>query len=168
MKNSILLAIIFSVFTGSFVKGQLGQFGPVLQTQWKFSTKKINDCEYDLIFTVSIDKGKHISSVTKPKNAGPEIYPTELVFKSNKGYTLVGSVTETKPTSEYDPTLKKTVLIHYNKAVFTQRIKLTTADKVKITGTYKYQICDNDKCEYPPKEDFNFDLQGTPGCSVKK
>ena len=60
-------------------------------------------------------------------------------------------------------TIKKTVLLHYNKVVFTHRIKLHSSNKTKISGKYEYQIC-KDACEQPPYETFDFELQGTPEC----
>ncbi len=158
MQKNILLAIIFSVFTGAMVKGQISR------CEWKLTSKKINDCEYNLIFTVTMEKGWHTFSIVKIKDADGEVFPTEIIFKPNKDYTLVGNLTETTPTPEYDKTIKKTVLLHYNKVVFTQRIKLNSATKVKISGTYENQVC-KEVCEKPPYDKFDFDLQGTTTCS---
>ena len=158
MKKNILLALIFSIFTSSLVRGQ------VLHSQWKFSTKKVNECEYDLIFTVNIDKGWHIPSVKKIKGAEGEVFSTEIIFKANTDYTLVGNLTETKPSVEYDETIDKNVLLHYNKVIFTQRIKLNSPSKLKVSGTYEYQICNNSGCTFPPKDPFNFEVQGTSVC----
>lgn len=164
MTKNILLLIIFSLFTTGIAKAQLGQLGgPIGHAQWNLSTKKINECEYDLIFTVTLDKGWHTFSVAKIKGADSEVFPTQITFKPNNYYSLVGNLTETKPTPEYDKTIKKTVLLHYNKVVFTQRIKLNSNSKVKISGKYEYQIC-NESCEGPPYEKFDFDLQGTSNC----
>lgn len=158
MTKNILLAFVFFLFTNFFMNGQ------IMHTQWKQSIKKINDCEYDLIFTVTIDKGYHISSVNKIKDAEGEVFPTEIIFKQSKDFTLIGNLSETKPAPEYDKTIKKTVLLHYNKVTFTQRIKLNSIGKLKVSGTYEYQICNNVGCDFPPKDPFNFDLQGTSAC----
>jgi hypothetical protein len=84
MVKNIILIFIFSVFTSTFVKGQFPQLGPVSHAQWKLSSKQINDCEYDLIFTVTLDKGWHAFSVLKIKGAGLEVFSTEIIFKPNK------------------------------------------------------------------------------------
>lgn len=136
----------------------------VLHTQWKTSIKKISACEYDLIFTVDIDKGWHFYSVNKVPGADLEVFPTEIVFKGDKNFTLVGGVTESKPKPEFDKTINKTVYLHYNKAVFTQRVKLKTPGKLIISGTYKYQICTEGSCNFPPKEDFSFNLTSAATC----
>lgn len=158
MTKKIFLAILFSLLTSYFVNAQ------ILHTQWKLSTKKVSACEYDLTFTVSIDKGWHIPSVTKIKGAEGAVFPTEIIFKPNKDYTLVGVITETKPKSEYDMTIGKKVLVHYKQVAFTQRIKLHSSSKLKVFGSYQYQLCNENSCSYPPKEEFSFDMQGTPAC----
>lgn len=160
MVKTILLAIIFSVFTDTIVKAQLPY---VSHAQWQLSTKKVNDCEYDLVFTVTLDKGWHTFSINKVKGAELEVFATEILFKPGKDYTLIGKLTESKPTPEYDETIEKTVFLHYKKAVFTQRVKLNSNSNVKISGRYEYQVC-NKVCEKPPYEPFDFDLKGTPAC----
>ena len=158
MSRNILLSIIFTIFTTAFVQGQ------AKHAQWTLSTKKVSNCEYDLIVNVAIDKGWHTFSINKIKGAGLEVFPTEITFKPNTDYTLVGNLTETKPTPEYDPTIKKTVLLHYNKVVFVQRVRLNSKDKVQISGTHESQLCNDRMCETTPKYKFDFDLQGTQSC----
>ena len=135
----------------------------VAHAQWALSSKKVNDCEYDLIFTVTLDKGWHTFSVNKVKGAELEVFATQINFKANPDYVPVGNLTESKPTAEYDKTIEKTVFLHYNKVVFTQRVKLISPKKTKISGKYEYQVC-NQACEQPPHETFDFDLQGTASC----
>jgi len=169
MLKRIFLFFVLSVFTSTVLKAQLGNplGGPLSHAQWKLSSKKISDCEYDLLFTVTLEKGWHTFSVVKIKGAEKEVFSTEITFEKNKDYTLVGALTETTPTSEYDETIKKTVLLHYNKVVYTQRVKLNTNSNIKITGEYEYQVCKG-VCEKPPYEPFNFDLKGTAVCAGKK
>ena len=158
MTKNIFLAILFSIFTTTSITAQ------TLHSKWKCTSKKINDCEYNLTFTVTIDKGWHIPSIHKIKGAEEDVFETEIVFKPNADYTLIGALTETKPATEYDETIKLNVLVHYNTVTFTQRIKLNSAGKLKINGTYEYQICNNVGCIFPPKDPFTFDLQGTSVC----
>jgi len=120
MIKNILLAIAFSVFTSTIASAQLGKS----HAQWALSSKKVNDCEYDLILTVTLDKGWHTFSINKVKGAELEVFATEILFKPNKDYTVVGALTESKPSPEFDPTIDKTVYVHHKKAVFTQRVKL--------------------------------------------
>lgn len=159
MKKHVLYTIFFSVLMAFLAKAQ------ETHSQWKLSSKKINDCEYLLIFTVALDKGWHTFSVQKIKDTDGEVFPTEIIFKPNKDISLVGALSETKAKPEYDKTIKKTVLLHYNKAVFTQRVKINTGAKVKISGTYQIQICNDRSCSTLPYETFDFNLQGTAACT---
>ena len=163
MKKNILLAIIFCAFSNTILKAQLGQSMPVSHAHWKFSTKKINECEYDLVFNLALDKGWHTFSIQKIKGIGLEVFPTQIIFYPNSNYSLIGNLTETKPVPEYDKTIEKTVLLHYNQVTFTQRIKLKSGNSVKIIGKYEYQVC-NEVCQQPPYEEFSFELKGTLSC----
>ena len=165
MVKNIFRAIIISLLIGFPAYAQLNK--PQLHAIWKQSTKKISDCEYDLIFTVTLDKDWHTFSIHPVKGAENEVFSTQIIFKSGKDYKLVGSLSESKPTPEWDETINKNVMVHYNKVVFTQKVKLTSPNKIKIAGTYEYQVCKN-VCDKPPHEDFTFDLQGTSACSAKK
>ncbi|MCW3102737.1 MAG: Protein-disulfide reductase [Bacteroidetes bacterium] len=161
MAKNIFSAIIFFVLTGFALQAQ------VSRTQWKLSTKKVSDCEYDLIFTVTIEKGWHTFSVVQLKGTEGEVFPTQIMFRPAKGYTLVGPVSETKPSPQYDETISKTVYVHFNKVVYTQRVRLNAEGKVKISGTYENQVCNDQKCETPPSDKFDFDLVGTGACLKK-
>ena len=164
MIKNALLVIILTLFTTMFAKAQLGQMEmPISHAQWTLSSKKVSDCEYDLFFTVTLDKGWHTFSIHKINGVDLEVFPTQIVFKQSADYTFVGDLTETKPTHEYDATIDKTVMLHYNKVIFLQRIKLNSDSKMKVTGKYEYQVC-KESCEKPPYENFSFDLQGTASC----
>lgn len=163
MKRIYILLPAFLFCAGLFAQlPPLG--GAVSHAQWQFSSKKINACEYDLIFTLTLDPGWHTYSIHQVKGAEKEVKATEFKFKNPKDYVLVGAMSESKATPEYDKTIDKTVLLHYKKAVFTQRVKLTSNAKVKISGTYELALCMNGQCSFPPKDPFEFDLQGA-GCS---
>ncbi len=162
-----LFSALFFLMSVSFAFSQgLPQglpWQPVAHSHWDMSAKKISDCEYDLIFTVTLDKGWHTFSINKVQGAEDEVFPTSITFTPNKNYTLSGAMTETKPTAEFDKTIKKTVFLHYNKAVFTQRVKLHAVGKIKITCRYDHQICSNGMCQGVPYETYDFDVTGA-GC----
>lgn len=129
---------------------------------WKFETKKISDCEYELIFKAKIDEPWHIYSLVKAGDDGPN--PTSFVFNKSKDYQLVGKVVESTPTKVFDKVFEMNVAYHPKNATFTQKIKLLSADKIKITGTYEAQVCTEEKCIFPPADKFEFEIQGTPAC----
>jgi thiol:disulfide interchange protein len=158
MLKKISLLILF--VTSSIL---IAQESPV---HFKYSTKKISDCEYDLQFIASIDDTWHVYSL-KPVKDGPN--PTSFTFTPNSDYELVGKPTESKPVKEFDKVFEVNVEYFSKTATFTQRIKLKSDKKVTIKGKYEYQVCTEEKCIFPPADEFEFELKGTTAClnSVK-
>lgn len=129
---------------------------------FKLSTKKITECEYDLLYTATIDDGWHLYSLKRVAEDGPN--PTIFTFKKSNDYELVGKVTESKPIKEFDKVFEMQVSYFKHTATFTQRIKLKSDKKISIKGKYEFQACTDEKCIFPPADDFSFDLQGTSEC----
>jgi thiol:disulfide interchange protein DsbD len=132
---------------------------------FKMSTKKISECEYDLQFTATIDEPWHMYSlheVKDPKDTPPN--PTVFRFTKSADYELVGKTTESKPIKEFDKVFEMDVQYFKHTATFTQRIKLKTDKKISIKGKYEFQACTEEKCIFPPADDFEFQLQGTAAC----
>ncbi len=129
---------------------------------WKLESKKISDCEYELIFKAKIDEPWHIYSLVKAGEDGP--MPTALKFNKSKDYQLIGKPTESTPVKVFDKVFEMNVAYHAKTATFTQKIKLLTGGKVKISGTYEAQACTEEKCIFPPADKFEFELEGS-GCS---
>lgn len=138
-------------------------FAQDLPVKWKFTTKKISDCEYDLLFNASIDDTWHMYSL-KVVDDGP--LPTVITFKKTDGIELVGKVTQGKPVVEFDKMFDATVEFYKHTATFKQRIKIKTDKKIVISGDYEWQACTDSKCiASPPGETFEFTVQGTPACA---
>jgi thiol:disulfide interchange protein len=135
----------------------------VVHVKWSMETKKVSECEYDLVFKASIDKYYHIFSIVTSGDSRP----TSFTFTPSPDYQLVGKMKEPKP-HRTDDEIMGVLLEHHgpDAAVFTQRVKLLTNKKIKIKGQFEYQECDTVACIFPPNEDFEFDLQGSPACQV--
>ncbi len=128
----------------------------------KLSNKKVSACEYDLIFTASIDEPWHMYSLNKLADDGPN--PTVFTFKKSADYELVGKVKQGAPLKEFDKVFEMNVEYFKHTATFTQRVKLLTDKKVSIKGKYEYQACTEEKCIFPPADDFSFDVTGSAEC----
>lgn len=128
----------------------------------KQSSKKISSCEYDLIFTASIDEPWHMYSLNKLADDGPN--PTVFAFTKSKEYELVGKVKQGAPLKEFDKVFEMNVEYFKHTATFTQRVKLLTDKKISIKGKYEYQACTEEKCIFPPADNFEFALTGSPEC----
>lgn len=154
-KYFALLFFFFGLVSNSFAQQ--------IMARWNQEIKKINDCEYDLIFNVSIDAGWHMYSMKKAGDDGPN--PTKITFTKSSDYELVGLTKESKPIEEMDKVFEMKVLYFVGKATFTQRIKLKTDKKIKIVGKYEYQVCTDEQCKFPPAETFSFDMPaGSQSC----
>lgn len=153
MKKALILLNLFFVFIIN------AQENPV---KWSFETKKVSNCEYDLVFKAAIDEPWHIYSIIKSEGDGPN--PASFKFKKNADYELIGGIKESTPKKEFDKVFEVNVAYHEKKAEFKQRIKLLKDGKVKITGKYEAQACTEEKCIFPPAEDFSFELTGTAEC----
>jgi thiol:disulfide interchange protein DsbD len=128
----------------------------------KLSNKKVSACEYDLIFTASIDEPWHMYSLNKLADDGPN--PTVFTFTKSKEYELVGKVKQGAPLKEFDKVFEMNVEYFKHTATFTQRVKLVTDKKISIKGKYEYQACTEEKCIFPPADNFEFNLTGSAEC----
>jgi thiol:disulfide interchange protein len=129
---------------------------------WKLTSKKINACEYELTFTVNIDKGWHVYAVHMPSNEGPQA--TSLVFESGKSYTLIGKIIESTPIKKFDNVFGVDVAYHENSFTLKQRVQVLDTKKITITGNYEYQVCLEDKCLFVRPTPFEITLDGSEEC----
>lgn len=139
--------------------GMSHAYAQILQpVKWSFKATRLSDTEAELQFTASIDKGWHIYSqiVTDPDN-GPN--PTIFTFDKPVGYKLVGKVSEPKPIEEYDEMFKMIVKYFGQKAVFTQKITITSNKPVRVTGNVDFEGCDDKQCMVD-NVPYTFQLEG--------
>ena len=129
---------------------------------FKLSNKKVSACEYDLIFSATIDEPWHMYSLNKLADDGPN--PTVFTFTKSKDYELVGKVIQGKPLKEFDKVFEMNVEYFKHTASFTQRIKLLSDKKITIKGKYEFQACTEEKCIFPPADNFDFTLIGSTEC----
>ncbi len=128
----------------------------------KLSNKKVSACEYDLIFTASIDEPWHMYSLNKLADDGPN--PTVFTFTKSKEYELVGKVKQGAPLKEFDKVFEMNVEYFKHTATFTQRVRILTDKKLSVKGKYEYQACTEEKCIFPPADNFEFALTGSSDC----
>ncbi len=147
----LLVSIMFSSFV-------VGQDNPV---KWKLSTKKISDCEYELVFNGTIEEHWHVYSLNKLSDDGP--MPANVMVDKGAGFELVGKPTESKPIKAFDKVFEVDVMYFEKSVVFKQKIKLKSDKEVVIKGKYEYQACTEEKCIFPPATPFEFKLTGDCG-----
>ena len=132
---------------------------------WSYSTTKSGDCEYELLFKATIDKGFHLYSQI-PVDNGP--LPTEFHFEKSDAYELVGKTREPKPIEHVEPVFDNAKLRFFEKeAVFKQKIKIRKAGKVVVNGTIDGMACDDSKCiNFFPLPKFEFTIPDASPCTA--
>lgn len=151
MKHSITTIALLLFFTFG-LNAQI--FEPVT---WSFSSNKINEKEYELVFTASIDLNWHLYSQDIPMSPPA----TTFTFNQNTDYELVGNVVEASDViEEYDPNFEMVLKYFANEAIFKQNVKLT-GDGAVVKGFVDFMSCDDTKCLPPAELAFSFTL-GTP------
>lgn len=161
MYKKISLSILFILSFG--ISQFLAQEQPV---HWKFSTKKISECEYDLQFTATIDEPWHMYSLNKMGEDGPN--PTVFLFTKSNDYELIGKTQQSKPKKEFDKIFEMNVEYFAKTALFSQRIKVKTKKEFKIVGKLEFQACTEEKCIFPPADDFEFAVKGSGDCEESR
>ncbi|MCF6347134.1 MAG: thioredoxin family protein [Flavobacteriaceae bacterium] len=152
MKKLLYILSLFFVFTTT-INAQI--FEPV---KWQTSVEKVSESEFDLVVTATIDEGWHLYSQSIPED-GP--IPTTFSFKDVEGkYQLVGKTIEDKGHEEFDKVFEMNIKYFENKATFKQRIKLLTDEKIIITETVEFMVCDDAQCLPPTEEEISFTVQG--------
>jgi hypothetical protein len=167
MKKRNLFYLLISLFIFNNVNAQYRRTNPqiVEPVKWLLSSKKISDCEYELIFTAVIEEGWHVYSLTMKGGEGP--YPARIIIDKSADYELVGPPTEDKPIKTFDKVFDMQVAYFEKTVIFRQKIKLKAAKEVIIKGKYEYQVCTEEKCMFPQPTPFEFKLSCMKKSGVK-
>jgi thiol:disulfide interchange protein len=125
--------------------------------RWAFSTKQIDEAQVDLIFKATITSPWHMYGLNIAEG-GP--IPMSISFENMKGFELVGKPSQSpKPEIVDDKIFNMKLELHSSQATFTQRIKKTRIDSIKISGTLEFMACSDMQC-VPGDQDFEFVLGG--------
>ena len=146
MKFLSTLALLFVALTVG------AQLDPI---SWEFSTRKISNTEYELLFVATAQEGWTLYSQFT-EEGGPR--PTEFTFADESTYERKGGVQEkTKVKTEMDPLFGVNVSKFKKSPVeFTQRI--TVEKGTTVDGYVSFMTCDDKTC-LPPKDiDFSFEI----------
>ena len=134
MKKTLALLLLITTISYSQI------LEPV---KWTTETKKISDSEYVLIINATIEQNYHLYSQKVP-NDGP--LPTVFIFEKSKDYELIGSTTEEKGRTVYEPVFEMNIKYFENKAIFKQRIKVKNKNNFKIIGEIEFMTCNDSNC----------------------
>ena len=133
--------------------------GQALQpVTWSFSKEKVNEEEFDLIFTAEIDKGWNVYSQFIDEG-GP--FPTTITYETD-GVEKVGESAEDGYRKEGMDRIFEMNVIKFLSGkpyIIKQRVKKAGLDQ--ISGYLTYMCCDDEKCLPPTDVEFTFDLTAT-------
>jgi len=150
MKNIFLLLAFFALGNASYAQIH----DPV---KWSTSVEKISNSEYDLVVKATIEAKWHLYSQNVPEN-GP--IATSFSFKKNPDFELIGKPSEEKGHTVHDPVFDMKIKYFENKAIFKQRVKISTQNAVKIIGEVEFMVCDDSSCLPPTVIDLTFLIPG--------
>lgn len=146
MKKVFAVAIALVLTAGAYAQ-------VLTPVKWAYAAKKTSATEVTVLLKATIDAGWHIYS-QNVKDGGP--IKTSFTFAKSKDYTLIGKAIEPKPVTKYEDAFKMNVSYFEKEVVFTQKIKLKSANVTAIKGSLEYMTCNNQKCL--PPEDVNFTI----------
>jgi thiol:disulfide interchange protein DsbD len=129
----------------------------LVPVKWSFESKQINNEEFDLLLTATIDNGWHIYGV-EALDGGP--IPTSFKFNPGAEYELVGKMELPAAHTEYDEMFEMNVSSFSGICVFKQRVKVKSAVSFSITGETEHQACNDRACIAPEITEFSFNLPG--------
>ncbi|MEN8957969.1 MAG: protein-disulfide reductase DsbD domain-containing protein, partial [Flavobacteriales bacterium] len=120
--------------------------------------------EATLVIKGTIDQGWHVYSQVLESDDGP--IATEVTFKENPNFELVGKVTESKTYKEYDPNFEMNLTFFKKEVVFKQKIKLKSDVSFDATGNVYFMVCNESMCLPPSDEEFTFALNNKSGVKL--
>lgn len=128
--------------------------------KWAISIENVNELEFDVVATATIEPGYHVYSTTMP-DMGP--MPTAFEIEPNEFYELVGTAKDVTPGEKYyDDTFEIEYTQFSGSASFAQRLKKLTDQPFIVEGTVVGQACTEGGC-VPLSEDFNVKVPGANG-----
>lgn len=148
---------IFSFFTLFLLCVSFG-FSQILDpVKWSSSVEKINENEYWLITTATIDHGWHLYSQSVPDD-GP--IPTYFEYDTQaETIQLINDTQEPEGVTIYDTVFEMDIKYFEDNVVFKQQIKTNGSIDV-VSGFVEFMVCDDKQCLAPAVENLTFSLSG--------
>ncbi len=152
--NKRLAAFIAMLFAGWLMPLQAQILEPV---KWRFSSEKVGEREYDILFIAEIEPKWHLYSQDIPMSPPATVFS----FEPSQAFALEGKVREPRAEEQYDPNFEMKLKWFSREATFRQRVKLKGEGTVIVKGTIEFMACDDTRCTPPTEQDFQFTLQGS-------
>jgi len=152
---------LFLIFLMAFVAivpfKSYAQYDPV---KWAFSIQEVDEKEFDLVATATVDPAFHIYS-TKMPGLGPN--PIVFEFEPSNEYEVVGEARDVLEGEKfYDDIFEVEYVQFKGTAVYAQRLKKLTDNPFIVNGTISGQACKDGSC-VQVSADFDVPVPGANG-----
>ncbi|HPR30629.1 MAG TPA: cytochrome c biogenesis protein CcdA [Prolixibacteraceae bacterium] len=149
MKYSAILFFLLTTLWGV----SLAQ--PKNPVAWSFDHEKMDDGEFELHFTASIEKGWHLYSQKLPE--GGPIATTFHFTGLPDGVEKIGEISASaQPVKVFDKAFNMELEYFSNSVTFTQIVRLSNDQTTSISGYIEYMSCDDESCTPPAETEFTF------------
>ena len=107
--------------------------------KWAFSIEEVNETEFDLVATATVDPEYHIYSTSMP-DMGP--MPTVFEIEPNEFFELVGTGRDVTPGQKYYDDIFEVEYVQFaGTATYAQRLKKLTDRPFVVVGDISSQAC---------------------------
>ena len=128
--------------------------------KWAFSIQDVNEIEFDVVATATVDPAYHIYS-TKMPALGPQ--PTVFEFEKSNDFEVAGEARDvTEGELFYDDIFEVEYVQFKGTAVYAQRLKRLTESAFKVVGSITGQACKDGQC-VQVSSDFDVVVPGANG-----
>ncbi len=131
----------------------LGQ--PISPVTWTFNLEKVNEQEYDLVFTADIDDGWNVYSQFLDEG-GP--WPTTITYETEEVETIGKAIEDGHKKEGMDQIFEMNVIKFLSDKPYVIRQRIKKGSASLISGYLTYMTCDDEKCLPPTDVDFSFNL----------
>ena len=157
-KLFLILLIAFAAVMPLKVQAQM--LDPV---KWAFSIQEVDEKEFDLVATATVDPAFHIYS-TKMPDLGPK--PTEFEFEPSSDFEVVGEARDMMEGEKfYDDAFDVEYVQFKGTAVYAQRLRKLTDNAFMVVGAVLGQACKDGSC-VPVSADFEVAVPGANGETI--
>ncbi len=148
---------------GKLSKNPRDKEGWVDNIRWSFSVKYDGNGEATIISKAKLKEGWHLfSSQHDPKKSNNFGYATRIRLRGSKDYAVIGNSYELEEPSIYHHK-RGDFLGNKNEAVFAQKIKINKTESFYVRGFYTFSICSEQRCLFPPTQQFTIKIKGYGG-----
>ena len=128
--------------------------------KWAFSVQDVNETEFDVVATATVDPAYHIYSKKMPA-LGP--LPTVFEFEPSNEFEVVGEARDVIEGEKfYDDIFEVEYVQFKGTAVYAQRLKKLSDNAFKVVGTVSGQACKDGIC-VQVSSDFDIVVSGANG-----